>query len=107
MVDFYHKSLYQSISNKRGAWLISLLPCFIEIPVFNKKSVDPVQTPRSTASDLSLQRLSLFLLYLVLKGLKTGVHYKRRIKFHNVILSLDLQSTNRIPIYDISSPVTG
>ena len=35
----------------------SLLLCFIEIPVFNAKSVDPDQTPRSVASDLGLHCL--------------------------------------------------
>ena len=31
-----------------------LLPCFIEIPVFNSNSVDPDQTPRTAASDLGI-----------------------------------------------------
>ena len=33
----------------------TLLPCFIEIPVFNGNSVDHDQTPHSAASDLGLR----------------------------------------------------
>ena len=36
-----------------------LLPCFIEIPVFNANSVGPDQTPCSAASDLSLHCLPM------------------------------------------------
>ena len=59
----YRNSLDRSISNTRGVWLVYLLPCFIEIPVFNANSVDPDQTPRSAASDLGLHCLpvSLFI----------------------------------------------
>ena len=35
-------------------WSFLLLPCFIEIPVFNANSADPDQTPRFAASDLGL-----------------------------------------------------
>ena len=35
-----------------------LLPCFIEIPVFNANSVDPDQTPRFASCDLGLHCLS-------------------------------------------------
>ena len=40
-----------------------LLPCFIEITVFNANSVDPDQTPRSVASDLDLHYLTMSLLW--------------------------------------------
>ena len=40
-----------------------LLPCFIEIPVFNAKSVHPDQTPHSAASDLGLLFLPMSLLW--------------------------------------------
>ena len=40
-------------------WIL-LLPCFIEIPVFNANSEDPDQT-RSVSSDLGLHRLSMAL----------------------------------------------
>ena len=32
-------------------YFLFLLPCFVEIPVFNANIVDPDQTPRSAASD--------------------------------------------------------
>ena len=47
------------ISNIRGVWLVLLLPCFIQIPVFNANSVDPNQTPHTAASDLGLQFLPM------------------------------------------------
>ena len=40
-----------------------LLPCFINIFVFNANSVDPDQTPHSAASDLGVHCLSIFLLW--------------------------------------------
>ena len=40
-----------------------LLPCFIEIPVFNADGVDPDQTPRSVASNLGLHCLQMSLLW--------------------------------------------
>ena len=40
-----------------------MLPCFIEIPVFNASCIDPDQTPRSAASDLGLQCLRMSLLW--------------------------------------------
>ena len=59
---FYLNSLDRSISNKRSAWLVFLLPCFIEIPVVNANSVDPDQTPQNAASDLGLHCLQMSLL---------------------------------------------
>ena len=47
---FYLSFLDRCISNRRGVWLVLLLPCFIEIPVFNANGLDP-------ASDLGLDRL--------------------------------------------------
>ena len=46
-----------SISNIRGVWVVLLLQCFIEIPVFNTNSVDPDQVPRTAASELGLHFL--------------------------------------------------
>ena len=40
-----------------------LLPCFIEIPVFNANSLDPDQTPRFAASDLGLDGLPMSYLW--------------------------------------------
>ena len=59
----YIQSSDWSISNIRGVWLILLLPCFIEIPVSNAKSIDPDQTPRSSVSDLDLHCLLMSLLW--------------------------------------------
>ena len=55
----YLQSSDRSISNIRGVWLVLLLPCFIEIPVFNANSVDPDQTPRTASSDLGLHFLPM------------------------------------------------
>ena len=52
-----------SISNIRGVWLVLLLSCFKQIPVFNANNVDPDQTPRSAASDLGLHCLPMSLLW--------------------------------------------
>ena len=41
----------------------SLLPCFIEIPVFNTNSVDPDQMLHSVASDLGLHCLLMSFLW--------------------------------------------
>ena len=57
---FYINTLDQSISNRRG---FLLLPCSIEIPVFSANSVDPDQTPCSSASDLRLHCLPMSLLW--------------------------------------------
>ena len=54
---FYLKSLDRAITNRRGVQL--LLPCFIEMPIFNANSVDPDQTPHSVASDLGLHCLPM------------------------------------------------
>ena len=43
--------------------LLLLLPCFIEIPVFNVNSIDPDQMPDSAASDLGLHCLPMSLLW--------------------------------------------
>ena len=47
-----------SIPYIRGVWLVSLWPCFIEIPVFNANSVDPDQT-----SDPGLHCLPMSILW--------------------------------------------
>ena len=44
-------------------YLFSLLPCFIEIPIFNANSVDPGKTPHFVASDLRLHCLPMSLLW--------------------------------------------
>ena len=60
----YLNYLDRSISNLRGVGsVLLLLPCFIEISVFNANRVDPDQTPRSAASDLGLHCLSMSLLW--------------------------------------------
>ena len=59
---FYLKCLDRSISNRKGAWLVLLLTCFIEISVLNANRVDPDQTPRSAASDLDIYYLPMSLL---------------------------------------------
>ena len=59
---FYHNSLEWSISNGRVSGYIFLLPCIIEILVFNANCVDPDQTSRSVASDLGLHCLPVNLL---------------------------------------------
>ena len=55
----YLRVLDWSISNRRDVWLVLLVPCFKEIPVFNANSLDPDQTPRSAASDLDLDCLPM------------------------------------------------
>ena len=65
---FYLHCVARSIFNIRGFWLFLLLPCFIEMFVFNANSVDPDQTP----SYLGLHGLSLsFLWDARLKWVKT------------------------------------
>ena len=44
---FYLNTLDKSFSNRRGVWLVLLLPCFLEIPVLNANSVDPDQMSHS------------------------------------------------------------
>ena len=56
---FYLKSLNRSISNRRGFWVIFIIPCFIEIRIFNAYSVDPDQMLHSVASDLGLHCLPM------------------------------------------------
>ena len=58
----YSNTLEQSISNRRGVWLVLLLPCFIEISVLNANSVNSDQMPHSVASDLGLHCLPMPLL---------------------------------------------
>ena len=61
---FYLNILDRSISSKRGIYLVLLLLYFNkEIPVQNANSVDPDQTPRSSASDLGLHCLPTSLLW--------------------------------------------
>ena len=54
----YLKSLDRSLLSIDGVcgWF-SLLPCFIEIPIFNANSVDPDQMQRSSMSDMGLHCL--------------------------------------------------
>ena len=59
----YLDSLDQPISNIRNVLLVYLLPCFIEIPVFNANSVGSDQTPLIAASDLVLHCLPVSLLW--------------------------------------------
>ena len=56
-------SLDRSIPYKKGAWLVFIISCFVEISVLNGNSVDPDQTPRSAASDLDLHCLPMSLLW--------------------------------------------
>ena len=58
---FYLSSLDKFISIRRGVGLLLLLPCFIEILIFNTNSVEPDRTVRSVASDLRLHCLSMSL----------------------------------------------
>ena len=44
---FYLNSLNQSISHKRGVWLVFIITMLLEISVFNANSIDSDQTPRS------------------------------------------------------------
>ena len=48
---------------ERVSGLILLLPCSIEITLFNAHSVDPDQTPRSAASDLGVHCFLISLLW--------------------------------------------
>ena len=57
----YLHSLGQSISKTRGICLIFLLPCFIDIPVFDANSLDPDEMPHSAVSDLGLHCLPMSL----------------------------------------------
>ena len=56
---FYLNFFDRSIFNRRGVWVVLLLPCFKEIPVNNANSVDPDPIPRSVASDLDLDCLPI------------------------------------------------
>ena len=60
---FYLHSSDWSISIYGMSDKFLLLPCFIEIPVFNAQSVDPDLMPHSVASDLGLHCLPMFLLW--------------------------------------------
>ena len=51
-----------------------LLPCFIEIPVFNANSADPDQMSHSAASDLGLHCLPMSLLW---DARHKGLNYKQ------------------------------
>ena len=59
---FYLNTLDKSFSNRRGVWLVLLLPCVLEIPVLNANSADPDQMSHSAASDLGLHCLLMSLL---------------------------------------------
>ena len=52
-----HALTYISNINPKSANHNTLLPCFIEILIFNANSVDPDQMPHSVASDLGLNCL--------------------------------------------------
>ena len=60
---FYLISLDWSISSRKGVWLILLLPCLMDSPVFvfNANSVDTDRSPHSAASDLGLHSLPISL----------------------------------------------
>ena len=58
----YLKALDLSISNRCVFFFFLLLPCFIEIPVFNANSVDLDQMLQSVVSDLGLHCLPMSLL---------------------------------------------
>ena len=61
-IFYFHSSDWSiSIYGMCGKFL--LLPCFIEIPVFNAQNVDPDQMPHSVASDLGLHCLPMSLLW--------------------------------------------
>ena len=60
---FYYNSLDRFISNRRSVWLVLMITIFVEFLVFNSKSVEPNQTPRSAASDLYLHCLPMSLLW--------------------------------------------
>ena len=51
------------IDRMSGCFLLCVLLCLIEIPVFSANTVDPDQTPRSAASDLGLHCLPMSLLW--------------------------------------------
>ena len=81
---FYLSSSDRSISNIRGVKFgFFLLPCFIEIPVFNANIVDPDLTPRSAASDLGLQYLLLSLSLLRDARQKMGYSFSQNY-IHNM-----------------------
>ena len=60
---FYHNSLDRSISYIRDVWLVFTAIVFCRNFLTHVKSIDPDQTPRSTASDLGLHCLPMSLLY--------------------------------------------
>ena len=59
---FYLESLDRSIYSKMLSGYFIIIPCFIEILVFNANSVDPDQTPRFAASYLGLHCFPVSLL---------------------------------------------
>ena len=68
---FYLNTLDRSFSNRRGVWLVLLLPCFLEIPVLNANSLDPDQMSRSAASALGLHCLQMSQMgHIGINGLK-------------------------------------
>ena len=63
-MDYSTSSLWTDLFPIEGvSGYILLLPCFIEIPVFNAKSVDPDQMLQNMASYLGLHYLPMSLLY--------------------------------------------
>ena len=66
---FYLYSSNQPTSSIRGVWLVFIILCLTEIPVFNANSVDPDQAPSSVASDLGLHCQCPFYGMLGLNGL--------------------------------------
>ena len=65
-----------SISSRRGVWLVLLLKCFTEIPVFDANSVDPDQMQHYAASNLGLNCLPVSLLWDARQKWVKGNHSK-------------------------------
>ena len=58
---YYSSNL--STSNIRDVWLVFIIPCFTEIPIFYANSVDSDQMPHSGMSDLDVYCLLMSLLW--------------------------------------------
>ena len=56
-------NLDQSIPNNKGVWVILLLPCFIETPLFTANRVVSDQMSYSVVSNLDLHCLPMFFLW--------------------------------------------
>ena len=59
---FYLRVLDRSISYIKGIWLVLFIIMFDRNSLFDANSVDPDQTPHSTAPDLGLHCLQMSLL---------------------------------------------